>query len=150
MKAIEMFQHVNDLRDRFFSTYENLTQDQLDWKLDGYKNNLGFFLRHIAQSEDWLLRAIIFSEEMVPKRKVELPTITEIIDYLREARVHTLEFLENHDVAILNESRVKKLGTQTEDTTVGWVIHRIFDHEVYHLAQANLFIRLQGGEPPSM
>lgn len=153
MKAIERFYYVNDLRERFFPAYSKITAEQLDWKPVGSKNSIGFLLRHIAQSEDWFIKAVIQQENMVPKRKVELPNIDRIIDYLIESRVQTLSFLENNSISLLDE--VRKIpegfrGDPIEDPTIGWIIHRIFDHEVYHLGQVNTLLRLQGIDPPNM
>ena len=41
-------------------------------------------------------------------------------------------------------------GKKIEQPTIEWLIKRVFDHEVYHLAQVNLMMRLQGIDPPSM
>ncbi|NEU30626.1 DinB family protein [bacterium LRH843] len=153
MKAIERFYYVNDLRDRFFPTYKKLTFEQVEWKQEGYKNSIGFLLRHIAQSEDWFIKAVILGEEMIPKRKSELQSIDSILDYLKETRERTLEFLELSPINVLDEIRSIPEGYRgepIENPSVGWIIHRIFDHEVYHLGQANMLLRLQGIQPPNM
>lgn len=154
MKAIEQYVHINDLRNHFFPAYENLTQEQIEWKTEGYKNNIAFLLRHTAQAEDWFLNAVIFEKSgFAPKRKNELPTIKELLAYLRETRSNTIAFLEEHDISVLKETRSMPegfRGKKVEQPTIEWLIKRVFDHEVYHLAQVNLMMRLQGIDPPSM
>ncbi|PWA12659.1 DinB family protein [Pueribacillus theae] len=154
MKAIEQFVHINDLRDRFFPQYETITQEQLEWKTDGYANNIAFLLRHTAQAEDWFLHAVILEkQDFTPKRKKELTNTEEIMDYLKETRENTINFLEQNEMSILKETRTMPdgfRGKNVENPTVEWIVKRMFDHEVYHLAQVNILLRLQGIDPPSM
>lgn len=154
MKAIEQYVHINDLRDRFFPQYESITDEQLEWKTEGYKNNIAFLLRHIAQAEDWFLNAVILeNSNFTPKRKRELTNTKEILDYLRETRANTIRFLQENDIAILQETRTMPegfRGEKVDDPTIEWIIKRVFDHEVYHLAQVNVMLRLQGIDPPNM
>lgn len=153
MKAIERFYYVNDLRDKFFPAYSKILLEQLEWKPEGYKNSISFLLRHVAQAEDWFLKAVILREEMIPKRKTELQTIDNVLDYLNESREQTLKFLEAHPIDVLNETRTIPKGYRGEpinNPTVGWIIHRVFDHEVYHFGQVNSLLRLQGINPPNM
>lgn len=152
MKAIEVFPHVNDLRNRFFPAYKKLTEEQLEWKTEGYKNNISFLLRHTAQAGDWFLRGVIQQEKMMPRRKRELDTRDKLFDYLEWTRENTLSFLESQDISILQETRQLPEGYRgepIENPTIGWILHRVFQHEVYHLGQVNLMMRLQGIEPPN-
>ena len=145
--------HINDLRDRFFPQYRSITQEQLEWKTEGYKNNIAFLLRHIAQAEDWFLNAVIREQNFTPKRKHELPTIKEIMDYLEETRENTIHFLKENNISILQETRTMPegfRGEKVDDPTIEWIIKRVFDHEVYHLAQVNILLRMQGIDPPNM
>lgn len=153
MKAIDWFHYVNDLRDRFFPSYKKVTLEQLEWKPEGSKNSIGFLLRHIAQSEDWFIRAVILEQNMIPKRKTELQSIDPILSYLNETREQTLNYLKTNPLSILDE--VRKIpegfrGEPIDDPKIGWIIHRVFDHEVYHLGQVNTLLRLQGIDPPNM
>lgn len=153
MKAIERFYYVNDLREKFFLAYSKISLEQLEWKPEGYKNNISFILRHVAQAEDWFLKAVILKEEMIPKRKTELQTVDQILNYLNETREQTLKFLETHPIDVLNETRTIPEGYRGEpldNPTVGWLIHRVFDHEVYHYGQVNILLRLQDINPPNM
>lgn len=154
MKAIEQYVYINDLRNHFFPEYENITQEQLEWKTDGYKNDIAFLLRHTAQAEDWFLNAVLLeNKEFAPKRRSELPTIKELLAYLHETRNNTIVFLEKNDISILQETRTMPegfRGKEVNNPTVKWIVKRVFDHEVYHLAQVNIMLRLQGIDPPSM
>ena len=153
MKAIDVFSHGFDLRNHFFPAYRTLTPEQIEWKPEGGKNNIAFLLRHVAQSEDWFIRAVIRQEQMTPKRKAELPTLETIMDYLEETRNRTLDLLREIPVEALNETRPMPegfRGSPRSEVTVGWVIHRIQSHEAYHLGQINMLMRLQGLEPPNM
>ncbi|WCK55628.1 DinB family protein [Aneurinibacillus sp. Ricciae_BoGa-3] len=153
MKAIAFFPFVNDLRDRFLPAYASLTPEELEQKVTGSPNSIGFYLRHIAQAEDWFVQGLLKGGNVQPKRKAQLPTITEILGYLQETRAGTLEYLAAADadeftrpITIPDGFR----GEPVENPTVGWLLHRIFDHEVYHLAQVNMTLRLMGKEPPKM
>lgn len=126
----------------------------MEWKTEGYKNDIAFLLRHTAQSEDWFLHAVILgNKEFTPKRKSKLPTIKELLAYLHETRNHTIKFLEENEILILQEVCTMPegfRGKEIKNPTVEWIISRVFDHEVYHLAQVNLMLRLQGIDPPMM
>lgn len=154
MKAIERFDYVNDLRDRFFPAYRQLLPEQLEWKPEGSKNNIAFLLRHVAQSEDWFIRVVILGQDVTPKRKAELPSIDSMLAYLEETRSRTIQFLESSAIDVLRETRKIPDGFRGtpmgDDPSVGWIVHRIFDHEVYHLGQVNTILRLQGIDPPNM
>lgn len=154
MRALDQYVHVNDLRTHFFPQYEHLTEQQLEWKIDGYKNDIAFLLRHIAQAEDWFLNAVILeTKDFVPKRRKDLTTINEMVNYLKETRENTIQFLSEHPISVLKETRKMPegfRGKEVEHPTIEWLIKRVFDHEVYHLSQVNLMLRLQGIDPPSM
>ncbi|WP_077213021.1 DinB family protein [Bacillus dakarensis] len=154
MKAIERFYFVNDLRDKFFSAYGGITSEQLEWTPEGSKNSIGFLLRHIAQAEDWFLQTVILGENMTPKRRKELQDIDSILDYLNETRGRTLAYLQENPITVLDETRTIPSegfrGEPIENPSIGWIIHRVFDHEVYHLGQVNALLRLQGIDPPNM
>jgi uncharacterized damage-inducible protein DinB len=153
LKALERFYYVNDLSERFYPEYRKLTPEQLSWKLEFYKNNIEFLLRNVAQSEDWFLRSVIIKERMTPKRKTELETVEKIMAYLDTTRDNTLIFLKNNSISILDEVRNMPEGYRgepIENPSVGWILNRIFDHEIYHYAQVNVLLRLQGIDPPNM
>ena len=152
MKAIELFPHVNDFRHRFFPSYRRLSTELIELKPDGTPNSIAFHLRHIAQSEDWFI-GIILDEQVQPKRKSELPTIVEIIQYLEDTRAKTVSVLENMDVDKLTTVFTMPEGYRGEkidNPTFSWLLSRMFDHEIYHLGQVNLTLRLLGQEPPKM
>lgn len=153
-KAITQFVHINDLRNHFFPAYEKITDQELYWKTEGYNNDIAFLLRHIAQAEDWFLHAVIHQKhDFTPKRKSELPTIKELLAYLHETRNNTIAFLEENEISILQETRTMPdgfRGKKVDNPTIEWIMKRVFDHEVYHLAQVNLMLRLQGIDPPNM
>jgi uncharacterized damage-inducible protein DinB len=153
MKAIEFFPFVNDLRDRFLPAYASLTPEELEQKVAGAPNSIGFYLRHTAQAEDWFVRGILKGTDVQPKRKAQLPTINEIIAYLNETRANTLDYLAGTDSDEFSRPITIPEGFRAErvdNPTVGWLLHRMFDHEVYHLAQVNMTLRLMGKEPPKM
>ena len=153
MKAIEVFPYCNDLRDCFYDTYAALTEDQINWKPDNHKNNIAFLLRHVAQAEDWFVRSIILGQDMVPKRKAELPTVVEILDYLKSSREQTLNVLTSMTVEDLSQTRSLGEGFRggaREGATIHWIFNRMFQHESYHYGQVNMLMRLQGLEPPKM
>ncbi|MCL6453518.1 MAG: DinB family protein [Alicyclobacillus sp.] len=152
MSSTHQFPFCNDLRDCFYETYAKLTPQQLDWQVPGSRNSIGFSLRHIAQSEDWFVNFVVLGHEVPLKRKSDLPTIVEILAYLRDTRAHTLSVLDSLPPERLSE--VRSLGDgfrgRPRDVTVGWIFHRVFQHEAYHYGQVNLMMRQQGLEPPQM
>lgn len=153
LKAVELFPHVNDLRNRFFSSYKELTPELLAQKPEGIPNAIGFHLRHIAQAEDWFVQRIVLGQEVAPKRKTELPDIDSILAYLEQTRERTLATLCKMEATELaNRFTMPEgfRGDSVENPTFSWLFSRIFDHEVYHLAQVNMTLRLLGKEPPSM
>ena len=152
MSVKRYFPYCNDLRDSFFDRYAKLTQEQLEWQATGSKNSIGFALRHVAQSEDWFIHDVIRNVEVPLKRKAELPTIQEILDYLHYTRSQTLQLLDTMDEAQLESVRTLGEGFRGKPrtTTVHWILHRVFEHEAYHYGQVNLLMRQMGLEPPQM
>ena len=146
------FPFCNSQRESFFDTYAKLTLEQLDWQAPGSKNSIGFCLRHIAQSEDWFVNYIILGREVPLKRRAELPTITEILDYLRETRNNTMDLLNTLDESELPSLRTLGEGFRgnARETTVHWILNRIFEHESYHYGQVNLMMKQQDIEPPNL
>ncbi len=152
MSVLKYYPFCNSQRESYFDTYERLTLEQLDWKAPGSKNSIGFCLRHIAQSEDWFVNYIILGRTVPLKRKVELPAIIEILNYLRETRNNTMGLLHSLDESELTSKRTLGDGFRgvARDTTVHWILNRIFEHEAYHYGQVNLLMSLQDLEPPSL
>ncbi|MFD2509468.1 DinB family protein [Halalkalibacter alkalisediminis] len=88
-----------------------------------------------------------------PKRKADLQSAESLLEYLHETREQTLAFLESNPIRILEETRSIPEGyrsTPIDHPSVGWIFHRVFDHEVYHLGQVNTLLRLQGITAPKM
>lgn len=156
MNALALFPHRNDFRDRLFPALQALTPAQLDWAPPGSRNAISFYLRHIAQSEDWFINTVIHQKPgFVPRRKAELPDIGTVFQYLRETRARTEALLEQYTVEQLAAEQRPLPGDgfrghPRESETLLWIFHRIFWHEVYHGGQILLVMRLQGLEPPAI
>lgn len=156
MKALALFPGRNDFRERLFPALEGLGPEQLDWAPPGSRNSISFYLRHVAQAEDWFVNTVIVQKPgFVPKRKADLPGLSALLAYLRDTRAQTESLLEQYSVEqLLAERRALPRdgfrGYPRESETLLWIFQRIFWHEVYHFAQVLLVMRLQGLEPPAI
>lgn len=156
MNALDLFPSRNDFRDRLWPTLVPLTAAQLEWTPTGSRNSIAFYLRHLAQSEDWFVNAVVRQQSgFVPRRKAELPDLGALLDYLRATRAQTEAWLAGLTLEQLRSERRPLPGDgfrghPWESETLLWIAHRIFWHEVYHSAQILLVMRLQGLEPPAI
>ncbi len=152
--ALTLFPQRNDFRERVLPAVAALTPEQLDWTPPGSRNAISYYLRHIAQVEDWFIHFIIRQQPgFTPRRKAELPDLASILDYLHQSRAQTEAFLQPYTVdQLLAERRPLPpewfKGNLPESETLLWIVHRIFWHEVYHSAQILLVMRMQGLQPP--
>lgn len=148
--AIEMYPFHAEFRTALFPLLRRLSPEQLEHKPEGL-NSIGNLLRHVAQSEDWLVNAILRQGTFAPRRKAELADAAAIIDYLQTTRAETLRELQAWPVERLGETRPMQegfRGSWKDEVTVHWLFNRIFLHETYHMAQCNVIFRLQGLEAP--
>lgn len=151
LKAADVFSGPSEIRSRILDLLAALTPEQLEWAPPGSRNSIAYYLRHMAQSEDWFLTAWINGQPSRPKRRAELSDFAAMRAYLEETRARTQAYLEATDAAALTARRPGWIegfpGQPREFVTVGWVLTRVFQHETYHLGQVQLLLRLQGLEP---
>lgn len=149
--ALDLFPYHSEFRDAIWPTLERLTPEQLEWKPPGSPNAISFYLRHLAQSEDWFLNTVALGLDKPPKRRAELSDLGSMLAYLRETRTTTVERLGAWPAKKLDETRRFPVqgfrGKPRDEFALRWLFTRLFQHEVYHLGQIQLLLRMQGIEP---
>lgn len=156
MNALDLFPTRNDFRDHLWPALRPLTPAQLNWPPPGSRNDIAYYLRHMAQAEDWFANAVIRQKPgFVPRRRAELPDLDALLQYLTGTRAQTEALLADFSLEdLLHERRALPAegfkGHPRPDETLLWVFQRVFWHEVYHSAQILLVMRLQGLEPPAI
>lgn len=149
--ALDLFPYHSEFRDAIWPSLEQLTPAQLEWKPPGSPNAISFYLRHLAQSEDWFLNTVALGLDKTPKRRAELPDLASMLAYLKETRAATVQQLGSWPARKLEETRRFPpqgfRGKPRDEFTLRWLFTRLFQHEVYHLGQIQLLLRMQGIQP---
>ncbi|HEY8488331.1 MAG TPA: DinB family protein [Thermaerobacter sp.] len=127
-----------------------MDDEQLHWIPPGGVNSAAWCVRHLAQSEDWFVNAVILGRDIRPKRARELPTREALFDYLRAVWAHTDARMAEWDLDDLLEPRIMPpgfRGTPPANLTVLWVVNQMIQHFAYHVGQVRMLARLMGVEP---
>ncbi|ADU51444.1 hypothetical protein Tmar_1331 [Thermaerobacter marianensis DSM 12885] len=127
-----------------------MDDQQLHWVPPGGVNSTAWCVRHLAQSEDWFVNAVILGRDMRPKRARELATRDALFDYLHAVWAHTDARMAEWDLDYLLEPRVMPpgfRGTPPAHLTVLWVVNQMVQHFAYHVGQVRMLARLMGVEP---
>ncbi|QIA27238.1 DinB family protein [Thermaerobacter sp. PB12/4term] len=127
-----------------------MDDQQLHWVPPGGVNSAAWCVRHLAQSEDWFVNAVILQKNMQPRRSRELATREALFGYLQAVWAHTDARMAEWDMDYLLQPRTMPpgfRGTPAEHLTVLWVVNQMIQHFAYHTGQVRMLARLMGVEP---
>ncbi|HEY8414769.1 MAG TPA: DinB family protein [Thermaerobacter sp.] len=151
LTAADLFlPNLRGWREILLSCLEAMTDEQLYWVPPGGANSAAWCARHLAQSEDWFVNAVILGRDMRPRRSRELQDREAIVAYLREVWAHTDARMAEWDLDYLLQPRTMPEGFRgrpPEGMTVLWVLNQMQQHFAYHVGQVRMLMRLMGLEP---
>jgi uncharacterized damage-inducible protein DinB len=154
VKAADFFPSRHEVRAGTIQAVRNLPPEHLEWKPAGGVHSIMGWLRHIGQSEDWWIQAgVMGRHDFTPKRKQELPDLSDVLRYLEQTRAATERLLEEWPAEKLRETRPVPPGYRAaprgSELSLHWIMGNLYNHELHHRAQIYLYLRLMGVEPPA-
>ena len=148
MRAIELFDHWDEVRRDLLRAVDYLSDDELRFVPREGLWSLGQVICHVAGSEDgWLGWARGEASEGVEYRATDYPTIGDVKGLLAGVHERTLATLRELDTADFSREVVTPWG---ERCTLGWVIWHVLEHEIHHRGEIYLMIGLLGREAPEI
>lgn len=153
-KAADLFPLRQEIRAGTLKAVRPLPREHLEWKPPGGVHSILDWLRHIAQSEDWWIQAVVMGKhDFVPRGRGHLSDPDAVLQYLEETRAVTEGLLQEWPAAKLQERRPvpsRQRGTYGAlELPLHWIFANLFHHELHHRGQIYLYLRLMGLEPPA-
>lgn len=155
MQAADLFPFRQEVRAGTLQAVRHLPDAHLSWKPAAGVHTIMDWLRHLAQSEDWWVQAVVLgNSQFSPPRKHNLMELPQVLKYLEATRGATERLLLEWPAEKLQESRKVQTGYRGaplgHERSLHWIMGHQFDHERHHRAQIYLYLRLMGLEPPSI
>lgn len=146
MKLSELFKHWKQLHRDLLWTISQFDQADLVYRPFQHSWMAGDIMVHIADAEDGWFRYVIKRElDDWPSYSLdEYPDIESIKRLISEVHARTEAFLEELDSADLD--RMVQLPWKEAETTLGWIIWHVIEHEVHHRGELSLILGSLGRE----
>jgi uncharacterized damage-inducible protein DinB len=153
-KIALLYAQMQAARAELVETVENLTIQEIDFTPDTKKiESIGTLLLHIGGVEwSWIFEDIKGMEidfekwkHGFPLRKeINIPQITSkdtefYLKQLEEVRTEVYNFL----LTLKDKDLEKKVIIEKRTFTIKWILYHLIEHEIWHLGQIKLLIRLQ-------
>lgn len=126
-----------------------LDATQITWVPPGGRNSIGWILAHLVSTEDFWIHQLAFGTPV--GAEPDPSDIRELLRAYRRVRTRSDERLD--DCSPADMERIVDVPTFGDGwkpgfpPTVFWVFHHVFEHEMYHIGQISLLLRLAGCEP---
>lgn len=122
------------VRDQLKETLENCQTDEFDWKPQPDMKSVKDMLRECGSAERVILEYAKTGERIEFDSAVEWSgeNLDSTLADLQSIRAITLDFIENVEDSMLDETRQNYRGEETE---IEEFIRSIFVHEYYHVGQ---------------
>jgi uncharacterized damage-inducible protein DinB len=147
----EIYNHWRNVRAGLFEALDKLSDAQLDFKAGEGLWSLKETACHIAGAEEGWFRYIVTHEikgwEEADFKATDYPTVVSIKRLLSEVHERTESFLFPAGDSIQSQSVQLPWGSQT---TVGWVVWHVLEHEIHHRGEIYLMLGLMGIEAPDV
>jgi uncharacterized damage-inducible protein DinB len=149
MNASELFSHWSSVRQDLYEALDKLTDEQLDFVPGDGLWSLGKVVRHIAEAEeDWFRYAITQELSEWPKfPDKDYATVESVKALLARVHARTQSYLATVDVAELARTVTTPWGSES---SLGWIVWHVFEHELHHRGEIYLMLGLQGIEAPNI
>jgi uncharacterized damage-inducible protein DinB len=148
MNAKELFGHWTEVRAGLLAALDKLTDAQLDFKPAPNLWSLREVVVHVAGTEDGWLRHYTANRwhENAPQA-ADYPTIASLKELLAQQHAITeAQFAGDADAALAQECSLP-WGAQT---TMGWAVWHVLEHEIHHRGEVFLMLGLMGMEAPDV
>ena len=146
-----------DIHKVVISLAEDLNDEQLNWKPEGYSTSIGFHLWHLARESDYLKAAILHHDpQFVPEfgdgkglsdeaaANLPIPNKDELLDYLRNSYEAIEQFIESLDTKYPGfENMDAELRKKIEMIRLNLLV--FLSHDCRHLGMMECLKGLQTG-----
>ncbi len=148
MDAATLFKYWSQVRQGLFEALDKLSDSQLDFVPHPGLWSLRETVCHIAGTEEGWLRfftANCWHED--PYRLEYYPTVASLKELLTKVHSETeAQFAQEAD-AMMEKVVQLPWGSQT---TIGWAVWHVLEHEIHHRGEIFLMLGLQGLEGPDV
>ena len=142
MRMNDLIPFADLWRKDLYGLIADLTQEELDRKQGTNGKTIGGLLRHMVNSERWLIRHVVKKELVKSLDPERCPAMPEIRFALQEVRKETETFLENLTDQDLEQTYPwpNKTGWQPpmNPVTLRWLLYHIEEHVLHHKGQVSL------------
>lgn len=146
MKLSEFFRHWKQLHRDLLWTIDQFDQDELVYRPFGQSWMVGDIMVHIPDAEDGWFRYVVNRElsDWPSYSLDEYPDIESIKKLISEVHARTEGFLAELDSADLE--RPIQLPWKDVETSLGWIIWHVIEHEIHHRGELSLILGTLGKE----
>jgi uncharacterized damage-inducible protein DinB len=147
------FSQMQEIRNELFSKINEINVELLDFTVNERKiETIGTLLLHIAAIEwSWIFEDIDGLEMDFDEWKHAFPLRPDVnlpqlkgkgkkfyLDKLEKVRLEVYNRLRNFK----DEDLDQLVGSDEKKYTIEWILHHLVDHEIWHLSQISLIVRL--------
>ena len=142
MRMNDLIPFVDLWREDLNGLIADLKQSELDRDQGANGKTIGDLLRHMVNSERWLIRHVVKGELVKMLDPERCPAMPEISFALKEVRRETEAFLEGLTDQDLEQTYPwpNKTGWQPpmNPVTLRWLLYHIVEHNLHHRGQVSL------------
>lgn len=144
-----MFPYRNYPLEILEANLAGLASEQLGWTPPGSPNSIGWVLAHLIGTEDFWIHHLAYRSPVAAALPAD--DARALLAEYRRVRAATDRRLAAADEAEM--ARVVAVPAFSDGwsppcpPTVHWVFHHVFEHEIYHIGQISLLLRMQGLRP---
>ena len=151
MNVQEICQHWTEVRAGLLEALDRLSDKQLDFRPSQGLWSVKETVCHIAGAEEGWFRYIVTHEindwEEADFKAEDHPTVSSIDKLLKEVHDRTEAFLLPAGDSVQVQPVQLPWGAQT---TIGWVLWHVLEHEIHHRGEIYLMLGLMGIEAPDV
>ena len=132
---------LEDQRKAIKGFFDELTNDELNWKPQENRNSIANLIEHITAAEAFWIQQGILGQKVDREREKEFEyryrsskELQNAYNYMRKATRHILEN------KITDNDLFEKRKVRNTEKTVLWILLHMVEHNYYHIGQM-MFIR---------
>ena len=151
MNTQQLFAYWTKVRAGLLEALDSLSEEQLDFVPREGLRSLKENVCHIAGTEEgWFRYGVtreINSWDEAEPNAADYPTKAALKDMLARIHAKTETFFAQEPDALAEKNVVLAWG---RETTVGWVLWHVIEHEIHHRGEVYLMLGLMGIEAPDV
>lgn len=139
-------EHLERFRAVTLQSLDLVEDEDLAWRPGPHHYTLGQQFLHVAQAEDFQMRAILEGDRDYERVRFprEIPDREGLRAFFGQVRSHTLELLEGVTADALDEV----VGDGEPRFSLRSWLWFVLEHEIHHKGQIALYLRWMGVTPP--